>query len=129
MPIEDAPDLLEAVRARLGSEADPEKILLGVLAPLRPWLQGEALDAILASLPRPVAGELLEAGSVLLAPLPRPDGAGDYLATVVELVQHPPATARAYVLAVFGALEEVLGEDVARSVAARLPPDIAAWWG
>jgi uncharacterized protein (DUF2267 family) len=114
--------LLGAVAARLGSEADLDKIVLGVLAPLRGWLEGPPLEALRAALPPPLARELQDGAFALGAPVRRAHDAADLVATVSRLIQHPPARALAYVRAVLGALRDALP---AAGIAGRLPPDLA----
>ena len=127
-PVRGDGDLLGAVAARLGSPADPVRVVLATLAPLRGWLEGPALDALLGALPWPVARELPRAEEYLLAPIPRATGAGDYLATVARLAGESVAGARAHATAVLAALEAVLQPDELREIAGRLPPDLADLW-
>jgi uncharacterized protein (DUF2267 family) len=123
-----APEPGERVAARLGSEVNLRKVVLAVLCPLRGWLEGELLEAILATLPRRLAREVVDGELILLRQVRRPETADDYLATVAELLLHPPAVARTYVLAVLGTVKEALAPEARGAVAARLPRDVAAIW-
>jgi uncharacterized protein (DUF2267 family) len=127
-PLREPRDLVEALAGRLGSETDHEKVLLAVLAPLRPALEGEALGSLLARLPLHLARELADAELNLNAPVPAPADAGAYLVEVAALVLHPPRRAAEYVRAVFAAAKAVLPPEDAQAIAARLPPDIADLW-
>jgi uncharacterized protein (DUF2267 family) len=121
-------DLVGAIAARLGSPADPERVILAAIAPLAPWLEGPALEAIQAALPWPLARTLLRAEEFLLEPIPRATGAGDWLATVARIVRRPLPSARAHALAVLGAVRETLSPEASRAVEGRLPPDLADLW-
>jgi uncharacterized protein (DUF2267 family) len=129
VPLPARPDLLEAVRARLGSEADPEKVVLGVLAPLRGWLEGEPLEALLRALPLDLAARVRDAERWLLRPVHLPAGEGDATPEIAALVQRSPAEARLLARAVLGAARETLSAAASAEIARRLPPDLAAWWG
>lgn len=137
IPLRPPHDLLEALSMRLGSEAprgrrghggDLVKVTLAVLAPLRGALEGEALGALTAKLPQGVARELADADLNLAARVSRPVSAADYLAEVSRLVLHPPRRAALYVRAVFAAARQVLAQEDADAIAARLPPEIAELW-
>lgn len=121
-------DLLDRVEARLGSDADVHRILLGVVAPLVPALDGAPLGALLARLPLSLAGELGDPDSALASRVRAPRGAGDYLVEVSRLILHPPDRAVTYVRAVFAAARAVLSPADAEAIAARLPGDVAALW-
>jgi uncharacterized protein (DUF2267 family) len=121
--------LFEAVGARLGSEVDARKVLLAVLGPLRPFLEGEPLAAVGAELPLDLARELADVEVALCERrLPAPTGARDYLREVARLVMHPPARAASYVRAVFAAARAVLPRDVVLEIEGRLPEDLAGLW-
>jgi uncharacterized protein (DUF2267 family) len=122
------PALLDAVRARLGSENDVDKVLLAVLVPLRPWLAGEALDGLLEALPGSLAERVRSGERYLLAPVGRPSGVDEYVAAVARLLQRAPAEARTHVLAVLGAARDALPLEAAAAIAARLPPELARLW-
>lgn len=121
-PLPRGRDLVGAVAARLGSEAEPEKVLLGVLVPLATRLDAPARDALRAALPPPVARELADGAFAVGAPVPRAEGARDLLATVARLVQQPPARALTTIRAVLGALAEALPGS---GIAERLAPALA----
>ena len=121
-------DLLDALAARLGSEADLYKVVLAVLAPLRSALEGGPLGALTAKLPLDLARQLADAEQNLCAHLPPPSGAGDYLVDVSRLVQHPPRRAASYVRAVFASAKDLLAHQDSEAIAARLPPDLADLW-
>lgn len=121
-------DLLDALAARLGSEADLHKVVLGVLAPLRSALEGAALGALAAKLPADLARQLADAEQNLCAHLPPPAGAGDYLVDVSRLLQHPPRRAATFVRALFASAKDVLAHQDTEAIAARLPPEIAELW-
>jgi uncharacterized protein (DUF2267 family) len=127
-PLREPRDLVEALAGRLGSEADHEKVLLAVLAPLRPALEGEPLGALLARLPPHLARELADAELNLNARVPAPVDVGEYLVEVAGLVLHPPRRAAEYVRAVFAAAQAVLAPEDAQAIAERLPPHIADLW-
>ena len=128
MPLRPPRDLVEALAARLGSEPDHDRVLLGVLAPLRPALEGEPLGALLAGLPPYLARELADAELNLNEAVATPADAGAYLVEVAHLVLHPPRRAAEYVRAVFAAAKAVLAPPDAQAIAARLPPEIADLW-
>lgn len=128
VPVRPPRDLLDALSARLGSEADLRRVVLGVLGPLRSALDGEPLGALVAKLPQDLARELADVEQNLCARVAPPGGAGDYLLDVSRLVLHPPRRAATYVRAVFAAAKQVLARDDAEAIAARLPPDLAELW-
>jgi uncharacterized protein (DUF2267 family) len=128
VPARPGADLLEVVAARLGSEVDVHKVVLAVLAPLCPALDGAPLGALLALLPLPLARELAEPGPALGTRVRAPGGAGDYLLEVSRLVQLPPSRAATYVAAVFAAARGGLSRADAEAIAARLPGDLAELW-
>jgi len=121
--------LLEALGARLGSEVDARRVLLAVLGPLGPHLEGEPLGALAAELPLDLAREL---GAVEVAlgerRLAAPAGAEDYLREVARLVMHPPAQAASYVRAVFAAARGALPPELVREIEGLLPEELAALW-
>jgi hypothetical protein len=121
-------DLLERLAARLGSEVDLRKIVLGVLAPLCPVLEGAPLGALVTRLPLSLARELAWPDFALSTRVRAPRGAGDYVLEVARLVLQPPDRAVTYVRAVFAAARAVIPAAEAEAVAARLPPEIAALW-
>jgi uncharacterized protein (DUF2267 family) len=121
-------DLLGAVSARLGSEVDLHKVVLGVLAPLCPALDGAPLGALVAQLPLSLGRELVQRDVATGARLRAPRGAADYLLEVARLIQHPPARAVTYVRAVFAAARKALPREHADEIARRLPPDLAELW-
>jgi uncharacterized protein (DUF2267 family) len=121
-------DLLDALAARLGSEADLYKVVLAVLAPLRASLEGEPLRLLFAKLPQDLSRQLADAEQNLCAHLPAPSGAGDYLVDVSRLVQHPPRRAATYVRAVFASAKDLLAHEGSEAIAARLPPELADLW-
>jgi uncharacterized protein (DUF2267 family) len=120
--------LLDLLAARLGSEADVHKIVLGVLAPLVPVLDGPSLGALVAHLPLSTAGELAAGGAAVGARIRAPTGAGDYLLEVARLILHPPPRAATYVRAVFAAARRVLSPAESEAIARRLPHDLAELW-
>lgn len=123
------PGLLQALVARLGSEVDARKVLLAVLAPLRPALEGEPLGAIAAELPPELARELADMDAALCERRrPAPAGARDYLREVSRLVMHPPPRAATYVRAVFAAARTALPHEIVVEVERRLPEDLADLW-
>ena len=128
VPVRRGTDLLDTVEARLGSEVDLRKIVLGVLAPLCPALDGAPLGALLAQLPLSLARELVQRDLALDARVRTPRGAGDYLVEVARLVLQPPARAATYVRAVLAAARGALTEADREAIAARLPPDLAELW-
>jgi hypothetical protein len=101
VPVREPLDLLDALSARLGSEADLRKVALAVLCPLRPALGGEPLAALMARLPLDLARELADAELNLCARVAPPTGGADYLVDVSRLLLHPPRRAASYVRAVF----------------------------
>ncbi|WP_242344735.1 DUF2267 domain-containing protein [Anaeromyxobacter terrae] len=117
--------IAERLEARLGSEVDLHKVLLGVLVPLLGALHGEPARAIAARLPYALARELLDAddgaarGHV---------GAEEYLREVTELVQHPPRAAALYVGAVLAAVREALPAEAAAEVEGRLSGELSEVW-
>lgn len=128
VPLRRGGDLLDALVARLGSEADLGKVVLSVLCPLRPALDGAPLGALTAKLPQNLARELADAELNLCARVPVPAGAGDYLLDVSRLLLHPPRRAASYVRAVFAAAKSVLAPPDSEAIAMRLPPDLAELW-
>lgn len=128
VPLPRSADLLGVVAARLGSEADVHKIVLGVLAPLVPALDGAPLGALVAQLPLSLARELAQPDLALNVRVRSPRGASDYLLEVSRLVLHPPDRAATFVRAVFAAARGALARADAEAVAARLPPDLAGLW-
>jgi uncharacterized protein (DUF2267 family) len=128
VPVRRGADLLDRLEARLGSEVDVRKIVLGVLAPLCPALDGAPLGALLAHLPLSIARELAQRDVALGARVRAPLGAGDYLLEVARLVLHPPPQAATYVRAVFAAAGQVLSRAESEAIAARLPADLAELW-
>ena len=117
---------LEArVQARLGSEVDLRKVLLGVLVPLLGALRGEPLRAIAARLPYALARELLDADDGVAR---APPTAEQYLREVSELVQHPLAVAAFYVRAVLGTIRAALAPELTDEVERRLPAELAELW-
>lgn len=128
VPVARGGDLLDVLAARLGSEVDLHKIVLGVIAPLRSALEGPSLQALLARLPLSLAREIA-AGDAALGARVRPiTGAADYVREAARLIQHPPWRAATYVRAVFAAARAVLGPEDAQAIAARLPADLADLW-
>ncbi len=121
-------DLLDALAARLGSEVDLGKVVLAVLCPLRPALDGAPLGAIARTLPHELARELADAELNLCTRVATPAGAGDYLLDVSRMLLHPPVRAASYVRAVFAAAKAVLAPADAEAIAARLPPELAELW-
>lgn len=118
-------DLRERLQARLGSEVDLRKVLLGVLVPLLGALRGEPVRAIAARLPYALARELLDADD---AAARAPPGAEQYLREVSELVQHPLAAAAFHVRAVLGPIRAALPPELADEVERRLPAELAELW-
>jgi uncharacterized protein (DUF2267 family) len=121
-------ELLDLLEARLGSEVDVEKIVLGVVGPLASALDGAPLGALVAHLPLYLARELAAPDFALSTRVHAPRGAGDYLLEVSRLIQHPPVRAATYVRAVFAAARGALSRGDAEAIAARLPPDLAELW-
>lgn len=128
VPIARGGDLLDVLAARLGSEVDLDKVVLGVLAPLRAALEGPPLAAIAARLPPHLAAELAAGDVALGAKVRPPANAAEYVTEAARLVQHPPWRAATYVRAVFAAARAVLSPEDAEGIAARLPPDLAELW-
>lgn len=128
VPVRRTPELLDALAARLGSEVDLHKIVLGVLCPLRAALDGAPLGALLAHLPLSLAREIAVGDAALGGRVRSPTGAGDYLLEVSRLILHPPRRAATYVGAVFGAARAVLAHDEWDEIASRLPRDLAELW-
>jgi uncharacterized protein (DUF2267 family) len=128
VPVPRTRELLDLVEARLGSEADLHRVVLGVLAPLRAVLEGPPLAALLARLPLPLARELASGDLALGARVLVPSNARDYVAEVARLVLQPPWRVASQVRAVFAAAREVLGSEDLEAIAARLPPDLADLW-
>lgn len=121
-------ELLEVLSARLGSEVDLHKVVLGVLSPLRAALDGAPLGALLAHLPLPLAREMAAGGVAVGDRIRSPSGAGDYLLEVSRLILHPPWRAATYVRAVFAAARAVLSREESDAIAARLPADLGELW-
>lgn len=121
-------DLVERLEGRLGSDVDAHRIVLGVLAPLCPALDGAPLGALLAHLPLFLARELADPAVALNTRVRAPRGAGDYLLEVSRLILHPPPRAATYIRAVFAAARSVLARADSDAVAARLPGDLAELW-
>lgn len=121
-------DLVEALSARLGSEVDLNKVVLAVLCPLRPALEGPALEALLARLPLGLAYEIAAGELGSCGRMRPPAGARDYLLAVSRRLMHPPPRAVSWVRAVFAAARTALGEEGAEEIAARLPSDLADLW-
>lgn len=117
--------LAERLEARLGSEVDLRKVLLGVLVPLVGALHGEPLRAIAARLPYPLARELLDADEAVARV---PAGVETYLREVAELVQHPVPSAALYARAVLDTVREALPAEAASEVERRLTAELAALW-
>lgn len=117
--------LAKQLQARLGSEVDLRKVLLGVLSPLLGALHGDPVRAIAARLPYPLARELLDVddGAAQV-----PAGAEQYLRDVSELVQHPLSAAAFYARAVLGSIRAALAPDVAAELERRLPAELAEVW-
>ncbi len=128
VPLRPPRDLPEALAARLGSEVDARRVILGTLGPVRAVLEGEPLGAILATLPLDLARELADAELNLGAAVVAATTADEYLAEVARLVLHPRRVAVTYVRAVFAAAKSVLAPEAARAVEERLPPGIAELW-
>jgi hypothetical protein len=128
VPVRRTSELLDVLAARLGSEVDLHKIVLGVLAPLAQALDGAPLAALLGHLPLWVGRELAAGDAALGARVRPATGAGDYLLEVSRLIQHPPPRAATYVRAVFAAARAVLSREEAEAIAARLAPDLAVLW-
>jgi uncharacterized protein (DUF2267 family) len=128
VPVRRGGALLDLLAARLGSEADVHKIVLGVLAPLASTLDGAPLRALLAHLPLSLQGELATGGAAVGAPIRAPRGAGDYVLEVGRLILHPPWRAAAYVRAVFSTARRVLPAAESEAIAERLPGDLAELW-
>jgi uncharacterized protein (DUF2267 family) len=121
-------DLVERLEARLGSDVDLHRIVLGVLAPLCPALDGAPLGALVARLPLFLARELADPGFALATRVRAPRDTGDYVLEVSRLILHPPVRAVPYIRAVFAAARAVLSRGDAEAIAARLPGDVAGLW-
>jgi uncharacterized protein (DUF2267 family) len=128
VPVRRTGELLDVLAARLGSEVDVHKIVLGVLAPLASALDGAPLGSLLAHLPLSIARELAAGAIAVGAPIRGPTGAGDYALEVASLIQHPPWRAATYVRAVFATARSLLSRAEADAIAARLPHDVAELW-
>jgi hypothetical protein len=128
VPVARTGELLDALAARLGSEVDLHRVVLGVLAPLRSALDGPPLGVLLRRLPLSLARELAAGDEALGARVRSPSGAGDYVLEVSRLILHPPWRAATYVRAVFAAARSVLAPEESDAIAAPLPPDLAELW-
>jgi uncharacterized protein (DUF2267 family) len=128
VPIARGGDLLDVLAARLGSEVDLHKIVLGVIAPLRTALEGPPLQALLATVPLSLARGVVAGDAALGARVQAPAGAADYVREAARLIQHPPWRAATYVRAVFAAARAALRPEDAGAIAARLPRDLAELW-
>jgi uncharacterized protein (DUF2267 family) len=128
VPIRPMHRLLDDVEARLGSEVDLHKVVLGVLLPLRAALDGAPLGALLAHLPLSLAREIAAGGAAVAARVTSPTGAGDYLLEVSRLILQPPWRAATSVRAVFAAARGALTAEESERIAAPLPGDLAALW-
>jgi hypothetical protein len=128
VPVRRSGELLDVLEARLGSEVDVHKVVLGVLAPLVSALDGAPLGSLLAHLPLSLARELAAGGAAVGAPVRAPMGAGDYVLEVSRLILQPPWRAAAYVRAVFATARRLLSRAESEAVAARLPHDVAELW-
>jgi uncharacterized protein (DUF2267 family) len=118
-------DLLSTLGARLGSEVDLRKVVLGVVCPLRASLEGPPLETLLAALPAALAREVREGELNLNARLRSPASAGEYLLDVSRLLLQTPRRAAVTVRALFGAVRATLGPDALEAMVARLPRDVA----
>jgi uncharacterized protein (DUF2267 family) len=128
VPVPRAPDLLDMVEARLGSEGDLHRVVLGVLAPLRPALEGRPLASLLARLPLSLARELAAGDAALGEAVRAPASAKEYVLEVSRLVLQPPWRAAPLARAVLAAARAALPAEEAQAIAARLPPDLAELW-
>ena len=128
VPVRPPNDLLDALAMRLGSEVDLRKVVLAVLSPLRSSLEGEPLGALTAAVPQDLALVLADADLNLNVRVRAAADAGDYLAEVSRLVQHPPRRAAEYVRAVFAAAKSVIDPAAVRAISDRLPPELGAAW-
>jgi uncharacterized protein (DUF2267 family) len=128
VPIRRTGELLDVLAARLGSEVDLHKVVMGVVAPLVSALDGAPLGSLLAHLPLAIARELAAGGAALGGRIRAPTGAGDYLLEVARLILQPPWRAATSVRAVFAAARRVLDREEADAIAARLPNDLAELW-
>jgi uncharacterized protein (DUF2267 family) len=117
--------LADQLHARLGSEVDLRKVLLGVLSPLLGALRGEPVRAIAARLPYGLARELLDGDD---GATNAPAGAEQYLREVSELLQHPLSAAAFYVRAVLGSVRATLPPEMDAEVERRLLQEIAELW-
>lgn len=117
--------LADQLHARLGSEVDLRKVLLGVLWPLLGALRGAPVRAIAARLPYALARELLDGDDGAMS---ASAGADEYLREVSELLQHPLATAAFYVRAVLGSVRATLPPEVDAEVERRLLRELADLW-
>jgi uncharacterized protein (DUF2267 family) len=128
VPVRHGQELIEVLAARLGSEVDPEKVVLAVFLPLRDALDGPVLEALVAHLPLSLAGQLAAGGAAVGARVRPPSGAGDYLLEVSRLILQPPWRAATYIRAAFAAAQAVLQPEQREAIAARLPADLADLW-
>jgi uncharacterized protein (DUF2267 family) len=114
------------LRARLGSEARPEVLLVAVLSSLRGWLERDTFEGVAEELPWELRG-ILRAPEQLPT-VPRLAGKDGFIAAVSERAQRTPAEAVHYARAVFATLRKHLARGLADAVERELPPDVAELW-
>jgi uncharacterized protein (DUF2267 family) len=118
---------LPALAARLGSETDASKVVLAVLAPLRPFVDRDSWEAIREELPWGLRG-VLATPEAHLGRIPRIEDAAGLVAYVGVKTQHPDDRAALYVAATFATLRQTLPAGLADAIAGELPGELGALW-
>jgi len=118
--------VLGALRARLGSDARADGLLVAVLSCLRGWLERDTFDALAEELPWPLRAALRSPEG--LPRVPALAGREGFVAAVGELAQRTPSQAAFYVRAVFATLKAHLPVGLADAVDRELPRDVAELW-
>jgi uncharacterized protein (DUF2267 family) len=118
--------IVGALRARLGSDARPESLVVAVLSSLRGWLERDTFEAVIEELPWSLRAAL-HAPEQLPA-VRHVDGKDSFIATVAELMQRTPAQAAFYVRAVFATLRAHLPRGLVDAIERELPPEMAELW-
>jgi uncharacterized protein (DUF2267 family) len=115
-----------ALRARLGSDARPESLVMAVVSALRRSLERDTFEAVIEELPWSLRAAL-HAPEQLPA-VRHVDGKDSFIAAVAELTQRTPAQATFHVRAVFATLRAHLARGIVDAIERELPPDIADLW-